>query len=143
MDGFFIFFSLMLHLATFYIIFLLWKKNESTYQMKNTESADDVAVLLEQFSKEIKEENERLHDLIKKYADDKKVFKEDQPKKDSMNMEEEEAKPVPVEEQSSNVLDQQTNEVIQLANKGYNANEIAKMLNRGKGEIELLLKFYA
>ncbi|MBU8906986.1 DUF6115 domain-containing protein [Desertibacillus haloalkaliphilus] len=53
--------------------------------------------------------------------------------------------PIPTDDdyKSDDVFEQsETAKVLSLANQGYSANEIAKKLGMGKGEVELLLKFY-
>jgi hypothetical protein len=142
MSGFFIFVSLLLHVTAFYFLFILWKKTENQKGKENTSSTDEMIELLEHFSEEIKDENDRLHNLIKRYALDMQEIKEGYAKNSTEAPVLVDDKPSE-EEQDAKGQDQQTEEVLQLARKGYTANEIAKMLNRGKGEIELLLKFYA
>ncbi|MBY6036066.1 hypothetical protein KUV80_05360 [Fictibacillus nanhaiensis] len=141
MNGF-IFISVLLHVVSLYFIVVLWKKNEKINTIDQEFSLETLEELMELFSQEMREENERLQQLMIQLYDENKrmqtnstnqsfTSEADLPIDESISLEDKEVYP-----------EQKTNEVLLLAKKGYDATEIAKMLNRGKGEIELLLKFY-
>jgi hypothetical protein len=141
--------SLLLNVVCIYFIYLLWKKIDENH--KYTESTDHIEELLELFSQEMRYENEQLYKLI---SDLNSKNEQDRPDiQDKTNEkgteainnndinEENDEEDDEVHIESKKTPD--SNKVITLAKQGYNAEQIAKMMNRGKGEIELLLKFYA
>jgi hypothetical protein len=142
--------NLLLNIVCLYFIYLLWKKIDQNNMKNETESTENIEELLELFSQEMREENERLHRLITDFSgnyvhDDlishEKAFISDSDKVNVAEMieDENEGHNDFVESKKNS----ETENVIMLAKQGYNAEEIAKKINRGKGEIELLLKFYA
>jgi hypothetical protein len=144
-----IFISLLLNAVCIYFIYLLWKKIDDN--QKNAESTDHIEEMLELFSQEMRYENEQLYKLItdfsRKNEQDKREIHEKTNElgieaNNSMTLKKENNVQFDeVHNQSETKSD--TNKAINLAKQGYNAEQIAKMLNRGKGEVELLLKFYA
>jgi hypothetical protein len=143
-----IFFSLVINLVCFYFIYLLWKK---IAEIKvNKEPTENIEELLELFSQEMRHENDRLHKLISDFSS---KYEHDNSKSEKpIETGSEAIKTIAIEEINleeknddehvDSEINSATNQVILLAKQGYNAQQIAKMLNRGKGEIELLLKFY-
>lgn len=132
-----IFFSLLLNIICFYFLFRLWKKVHVRPMNQESYINEDVEELLELFSQEMKEENARLHEMIIQFS-----------KQNGLNAMQEVAEEVDknLAEEVKNLHDDENNDrnkVLLLARQGYNAEEIAKMLDRGKGEVQLLLKFYA
>jgi hypothetical protein len=144
-----IFISLLLNVVCIYFIYLLWKKIVENH--KSTESTDHIEELLELFSQEMRYENERLHKLISDFSskNEQDRYKiHEKPVEtgiEAINSIElnEENKEEDDEVHIESETKPDTHKVIILSKQGYNAEQIAKMLNRGKGEIELLLKFYA
>lgn len=144
-----IFISLLLNVVCIYFIYLLWKKIDENH--KAAESTDYIEDMLEHFSQEMRYENERLYKLIADFnskneqgrhnIDEKIIEKETEAIFTNALNDEENKEDDEVHIESKTTPD--TNQVIILAKQGYNAEQIAKMLNRGKGEVELLLKFYA
>jgi hypothetical protein len=132
--------SLFLNFICIYLIVQLWKKLQQISNVKNTaDASEDIEAILELFSQEMKEENENLRRLIldfTKNSSPKSTFGHDE----AINEDEEDQDDSDI---TNEVVETETAKVVQLAKQGHNAEEIAKMLNRGKGEIELLLKFYA
>ncbi|MGP4040271.1 DUF6115 domain-containing protein [Gracilibacillus sp. D59] len=145
--------SFIIHIVTFVIIRQLKVKQEAlvtiednvNQQVKNIE--DTLAVYLV----EIKEENEKF---VKQVED----FSGNNFENNSTSQEQKEVKqpvtelntskktkdyqPITNVEQVEDVVEQSsTAYVLHLHNKGYTVNEIAKKLDKGKTEIELLLKF--
>ncbi|MFE1244479.1 DUF6115 domain-containing protein [Fictibacillus sp. NPDC058756] len=139
-----IFISLVLNVVCIYFIYSLWKKIDENN--KNAESTDHIEELLELFSQEMRYENERLHKLISDFSSKNE---QDRHKIHEKTIETgiETINSITLNEENDEVhieseTKPDTQKVIILAKQGYNAEQIAKMLNRGKGEIELLLKFY-
>jgi hypothetical protein len=143
--------NLLLNFVCIYFIYLLWKKNDQKNSKDETESTENIAELLEIFSQEMREENERLHRLISDFSsnnDHNNVISQEKTfnsgsDKISFTETNEEENDVHNNDVVESKTNSETDNVIKLANQGYNAEEIAKKLKRGKGEIELLLKFYA
>ncbi|WNB90375.1 DUF6115 domain-containing protein [Bacillus sp. NEB1478] len=135
----FIFISILLHIASLYFIFILWKKGEQIKTSSlNGQEMQDIEILLEEFSVEMKDENEKLKQLILKYQYESNLKQNDETEPITNN-----------DSDSSSILqnekideDKDKKEVIILSKQGFSSTEIAKKLNRGKGEIELLLRFY-
>lgn len=135
-----VFLSLLLNVICLYAVINLRKKLQQQSDSNDTRISEEVEELLELFSEDMKLENERLHKMILK-------FTEEQQQKDHSTVINETSSVESEETQIDNTsledhLSKDTNEVLILAQEGYNAEEIAKMLQRGKGEVELLLKFY-
>lgn len=133
--------SIVLHFITFLILILLVKKMRSTLDYTQLEQQKrEIEDLLAFYSVELKEENERfLEQLLK--ANESEHFEE------LLNEDiEDENDQQTVKVKRKNVTEKTYEpsleaQVLQLHEQGYDAKEIAKMLNKGHGEIELLLKF--
>lgn len=135
-----IFISLLLNFVCIYFIYILWKKLQQSFQRDAGESFENIGELLELFSQEMREENDRLTQMILQYKNESQQGKRIEPELQSETTEPKDESLI-LEEKTSE--EPEMNEVLLLAQQGYTAVEIAKKLNRGKGEIELLLKFYA
>ncbi|MGM0803417.1 MAG: DUF6115 domain-containing protein [Bacillota bacterium] len=112
-----------------------FQKQSNSHDSKTNEEVEE---LLELFTEEMKIENERLHEMILKFTQKNHQQKD----LDESTIIESEETVTDLKESDDKHFSKETNEVLTLAQKGYNAEEIAKMLHRGKGEVELLLKFY-
>lgn len=128
----------MLNIVCLYLIFNLHNKFQKQSTSLDSRTSEEVEELLELFSEEMKIENERLHEMILKFTQ-KNNLQEDL---DEITIIESEETGTDLKESDDKHFSKETNEVLTLAQKGYNAEEIAKMLHRGKGEVELLIKFY-
>lgn len=126
-----------------FLVFNLHKKIQQKNISHDTKISEEVEELLELFSEEMKLENERLHDMIVKFSQ-KHQQQNDSTRIDEIPTSKVESVETQADSKASldNHISKETNEVLTLAQQGYNAEEIAKMLHRGKGEVELLLKFY-
>ncbi|WP_423417946.1 DUF6115 domain-containing protein [Fictibacillus nanhaiensis] len=133
-----VFISIMLNIVCLYLIFNLYNKFQKQSNAHDSKTSEEVEELLELFSEEMKIENERLHELILKFSQKNHQQKD----LDESTIIESEETGTDLQESDDKHFSNETNEVLTLAQKGYNAEEIAKMLHRGKGEVELLLKFY-
>jgi DNA-binding NarL/FixJ family response regulator len=128
----------MLNLVCLYLIFNLRNKFQKQSNSHDSKTSEEVEELLELFSEEMKIENERLYEMILKFTQKNHQQKD----LDEITIIESEETGTALQESEDKHFSKETNEVLTLAQKGYNAEEIAKMLHRGKGEVELLLKFY-
>ncbi len=128
----------MLNIVCLYLIFNLSNKFQKQSNSHDSKTNEEVEELLELFTEEMKIENERLHEMILKFTQKNHQQKD----LDESTIIESEETVTDLKESDDKHFSKETNEVLTLAQKGYNAEEIAKMLHRGKGEVELLLKFY-
>lgn len=128
----------MLNIVCLYLIFNLSNKFQKQSNSHDSKTSEEVEELLELFTEEMKIENERLHEMILKFTQKNHQQKD----LDESTIIESEETVTDLKESDDKHFSKETNEVLTLAQKGYNAEEIAKMLHRGKGEVELLLKFY-
>lgn len=163
--------SLILHAVTFlWIILLMQKMNEQKFKSEALDAnkvTREVEDLLVAYTEEMKENNEKLlNELLKQRNNDlmtdsseQRLEKnndhievvevveegiENQPEK-QLNRSERFADyepPVSDDEQAVFFEQSDTLKVLTLAKQGLTVTEIAKKLNIGKGEVELLLKFY-
>lgn len=113
------------------------------FEMQKRELED----LLAYYSVELKEENERFLKEILEQTNLQKNKKEQQEQKETLAIEENRTseKEEIVQEENPDETNAQPSlemQAIQLYEQGYDIKEIAKKLNKGHGEIELLLKFH-
>jgi ATP/maltotriose-dependent transcriptional regulator MalT len=161
-------FSLLLHIVTFYIIIVLFQRMNHLKSQPNVDTFTDLDGMLEAHLEAVRAENQTLIDSIDKsrvvypkpqqqkvetiVTTDKIEPKSvESPKietKPVAKKQKQEAPMVKVEEPVytppvENIVDQversSTAEVLHLHEKGYSSQEIAKKLNIGKGEVELML----
>ncbi len=150
-----IFFSFLIHGVTFIIIRQLKIKQDNmeqieinvNQQVKNME--DTLAIYLV----EIREENERFMKQIErvdlseqpkqvKNSDKENSSSEDPQSKNRKQQQVKEYQPISTIDSVEDVVESSsTASVLHMQEKGYTVDEIAKKLNKGKTEIELLLKF--
>lgn len=116
----------------------MYKEFQKQINGHDSKTSEEVEELLELFTEEMKIENERLHEMILKFTQKNHQQKD----LDESTIIEPDETGTDLKESEDKQFSNETNEVLTLAQKGYNAEEIAKMLHRGKGEVELLLKFY-
>ncbi|WP_058307788.1 DUF6115 domain-containing protein [Gracilibacillus massiliensis] len=146
--------SFMIHVITFIIIRQLKQRQDNietiednvNLQVKNLE--DTLAIYLI----ELKEENEHFMKQIERVDVPIQMTESKHPvneeiaiKSETMKEKGQEVKeyqPIsPVESQEDVVENSTTASILHLDAKGYTIDEIAKKLNKGKTEVELLLKF--
>ncbi|GAE24280.1 hypothetical protein JCM9140_193 [Halalkalibacter wakoensis JCM 9140] len=151
--------SLLLHAFTFLWILTLIKQQQARPSSKDEEKRkQEIEDLLISYTLEMKEENEKLLRQLSK--DHEKEMEKDKPVQTRTaetvmpsrvvnhkeQKEEDKYKDYlpPMVEDSKEVEFQQseTANIISLSRQGYSAEEIAQKLNLGKGEVELMLKFY-
>lgn len=134
--------SLILHFITFFILILIIKKMRTTFDYQQFEAQKrELEDLLAYYSIELKEENERfLNEILEKT---RLQEKEQQQEDDEIEIAETE-KMIKEKDHTVEINYQPSLEAqaLQLYQEGYDIKEIAKKLNKGHGEIELLLKFH-
>ncbi|NSL51157.1 coupling factor for flagellin transcription and translation [Calidifontibacillus erzurumensis] len=154
--------SLILHALAFYwiIILSIRLKKTTVYEEKQLELQKEIEELFQSYLNEMKEENKKLLAYLKKDDGTNKQVHLKQNRievqKDKLensvqkverttsinknNYNEENFVPPVIHQQDK--LDQSLeSQVVFLFDKGLKVEEIAKKLNKGKTEIELLLKF--
>ncbi|MFC0188870.1 DUF6115 domain-containing protein [Fictibacillus aquaticus] len=129
--------SFLLHVISLYFIFQL--RNERAESRKQlSRMTEDIEETLASFSADMMVENEKILESISKMNNDRQPSSEDIP--ETYYNEEEEIRISDNFPDGSLSADQER--IIQLANEGLDSTEIAKVMNKGKGEVDLLLKFY-
>ncbi|RWZ60465.1 coupling factor for flagellin transcription and translation [Halobacillus fulvus] len=104
-------------------------------ELRQKEIAHDIEGLFQSYLLEIKEENAKLANMANEpRTDSLEAAPLKETKKESY------VPPVP-EEEAPLYEPSLTSRILELKRKGYTIEEIARQLNRGKTEIELLLKF--
>ncbi|WP_078554636.1 DUF6115 domain-containing protein [Alkalihalobacterium alkalicellulosilyticum] len=167
MQSYFLVISFILHVFTILWIFTLFQKiNHSVNQTINEEKLKaEIEDLLVAYTAEMKEENEKLLKVINQNVTPKRITKlepfeqneierttpihkgleekVEEPKVERNEKEYDDYLPPVVEDQQVDMYEQSdTAKVIALAKQGMSADDIAKKLNLGKGEVALMLKFY-
>lgn len=145
--------SFILHLITLAAIFQLLKKVQ---QMENMSNSDELTAALERSLEEIKAENDRLQTLMT----NQKVYSREQVKQDDQDntidepadekVPTNETQPVEKEDVDYLIGDAPgykveaslESRVMQLYAKGLTIEEIAKTLDCGKTEAELITRLY-
>lgn len=140
--------SFILHAVTLLAVYQLFQQLEKTKQDKN----DELETMLLDFMQEIKAENEQLIEISKQkmtsatttnasFINEKKV---NQPTSEPFQQTEQENDAFDISslvEQYDEVTElSEEGKVLQLQEKGFSTEDIARKLNRGKTEIELILK---
>ncbi|WP_062197882.1 DUF6115 domain-containing protein [Massilibacterium senegalense] len=138
--------SFVLHFVAFFFMVILYQKvyaKEDTLQNMKKEK-QEIEDLLIAYMEEMKEENRQLKEWIhqehlvkneikEQSKESKKETKEDQTIKKQMVL--------PVDNVQDIYDFSPSMQAITLANQGLSIEEIAKKMKKGKGEVELLLKF--
>ncbi|OIJ17862.1 hypothetical protein BKP45_20085 [Anaerobacillus alkalidiazotrophicus] len=162
--------SFLLHFVSFYLIIVLIQKTNSKKGLTETNELEtikrEIEDLLISYTTEMKEENEKLlsdierkrktkgvSELTIKSNYDKDGLHVNFNKKNSAPLiqknvlqkviEKDDAFTPPLVSVNEDSLEQSnTAKVLSYAKQGYTSKEIAKKLNMGDGEVELLLKFH-
>lgn len=157
MVSFLLIISFLLHLITLTAIFQLLKKIQ---KLEDNTNSIDVVVAMEQTLEEIKEENNRFERLLKERAKKPQVTTRETENKHAANRQdtpsERELKINPEKEQNGDediahligenlgyeVEASLESRVLQLYEEGRTIETIAKTLDCGKTEAELIIKMY-
>jgi Alpha-(1,6)-fucosyltransferase N- and catalytic domains len=122
--------SLLLNTLCLFLVAVLWMKLKTTaagaFDDGETQELEEMLLA---FVSEMKEQNEEIRELLYETKQDgqEQDVKSSDKKADGHDDQEEE----------ENILHQK---VLTYAKKGYTAEEITKKLERGKGEVGLILK---
>lgn len=136
--------SFLLHLISLFAIYQLYQ----LIKRQEKQDASEIAELFESYLQEIKYENEQLTErLLATHSEDEPQKEvEAQPKSEKQKDEHVEAKDLEIELPDLNVEDQVEasleSQVLQLNDQGFSLEQIARKLNRGKTEVELIVKLY-
>ena len=157
--------SLILHGVTFIFLFLLYQKLQENKERENVieQKEKEIDELFHNYLVEIKEENQKFTEQINKMKkqQDKQRTQQQQSKESVIEKEDStefEAEPFFTKENFPDELDyeplipQEEHEpvyeltmesrVMHLYDQGYSADQIAKQLNVGVTEIELMIKIH-
>lgn len=160
--GIFMLISLLFHLITVFALIVLYQR----YALLKAELGpftEDLQDKLEKFVKRIEEENEAFYQLLVDYIKEKETtgkgeekgkvnfpttenespspFLDAEEREEGINIEERELKQdeLPLVPKAADPFLQQ---VISLYQQGYSPQEIGRQLNKGVGEIQLMLNLY-
>ncbi|GAK07550.1 DUF6115 domain-containing protein [Geomicrobium sp. JCM 19038] len=116
--------SLFLHLITIaVIIYLVYTKPKG----HTREDVDEIEQLLIRYTNKMKEDNKHVLRVIQNKPSFEEVLQEVTPNYDK-------------QPEEGVISDSKEAKIVQLANEGYKAEYIAKQLEMGTGEVQLLLK---
>ena len=150
-------FSLLLHFVTFYIIIVLIQRMNHLRSMTGEDALKDIDKILQSHLDAIRAENQALIEDIDKNKS-KSHFPKPFRRPDTFDMDTP-VKEKPIVKEKSEILDRKkapqytppiekvvdqvkqtdTAQVLHLYEKGLSSQDIAKKLNIGKGEVELML----
>ncbi|MGG1686923.1 DUF6115 domain-containing protein [Pseudalkalibacillus sp. NRS-1564] len=136
----FIFISIALHLVSFLCIVLLFLK-----QTKSSDVSEEIATGMEVYIEQLEEENDRLMTEVKSYVDkrenqlDTRLRVLEHGKTVSPEVEEQ-MKPVIIQHPSAN--NERNQKALQLHSQGFSVTDIARILNCGVGEVELIVNIH-
>ncbi|MDP4551485.1 hypothetical protein Q9251_11385 [Alkalihalobacillus macyae] len=153
----FIFISIALHLVSFLCIVLLYLK-----QSKSSEVREEVATSMEEYIEQLEQENDRLMTQVKTFVEKREnqldirlrvleqngnsvkpqpeLQKSELPKQEKSIQPPEPKNPIVIQHPSSK--NERNQKAIQLYQQGFAANDIARLLNCGTGEVELIVNMH-
>ncbi len=157
MTGFLLGISFLIHIITLLSIIILWKKFQATDDIDVKKAKQEMEDILLAYTTEMKEEN----DAFLKELQQVTLTKEPQTSKQKRDLHnpddserlKETSDPIrsqdvhepytpPLDDTKETFGPSLLSQVLSLKDKGYSIEEIAKKVDKGKGEIELLIKFY-
>ncbi|WP_257350022.1 DUF6115 domain-containing protein [Pseudalkalibacillus decolorationis] len=159
MIGFLFAISFILHLLTLMVILIVWRRLDSSDKQEIEKIKVEMEDVLLAYTTEMKEENEDFLNQLRSeresqkneevendlWADDSEgtIMEDDNRSalKGAVN-EDLESYSTPTIEDREQFGPSLTSQVLSMYEKGQSIEEIAKVMNKGKGEIELLIKFY-
>ncbi|UTR10841.1 hypothetical protein MM300_00440 [Evansella sp. LMS18] len=154
--------SFLLHLVCFYFIILLYQRLKHQEPFDKEKTLNEMEEMLLAYTTEMKENNEKIARIVSRKLNSQSAGPKPEDRStdagpDDYGREQEgpegeilafhaEQKeytpPLPDEEKAVSVDTSPQSRVLSLHNEGYTINEIARKLNMGTGEVELLIKFY-
>ncbi|MGR9050127.1 hypothetical protein ACQ4XT_15985 [Halobacillus faecis] len=154
MTVFLLIFSFIIDGVLLFALFIMMKKVRRTeeLELRQKQVASEIEDLFSSYLMEIKEENKRMERLVMKnshHSGFHNVNVEDRNEAESSHTEREvianEASPTytpPELNEKESYQPSFYSQVFELKEKGYSIEEIAKKMDKGKTEIELLFKFH-
>lgn len=148
MTSFLLLLSFLIHLILFISLYHLYER----IKRDKDEQAEQIKEMLANFMNDIRHENNKLEQKIhesklKQHINNEytpptpKDLKDEQQSKGEIESTTPYAKPKRQQKQVEDVIETTLEgQVLQLAHEGKSIDEIAKQLNRGKTEVELLIK---
>lgn len=146
--GFLLAVSFILHFIAFFFMIILYQKinqkEEVVQQIVNEKK--EIEDLLIAYIEEMKAENQELKEwmnqsIVPHTFEKDQSFKKQMTETNPSSKEENECM-LPIDEIEDIYDFSPAMQAISLANQGLSIEEIAKKMNKGQGEVELLLKFH-
>ncbi|MFD2925549.1 DUF6115 domain-containing protein [Halobacillus naozhouensis] len=137
--------SFILHGILILIIMVLFKKVKQAeeLELRQKQVASEIEEVFNQYLMEIKEENEKMDTWLNHTSTSEADHRPQEPTKTEKPEEqndEDYSPPLPVQEEAEYVPSLPSR-VMTMYNSGMDMEEIARELNLGKTEVELLVKF--
>ncbi|WP_408010991.1 DUF6115 domain-containing protein [Pseudalkalibacillus sp. A8] len=158
MTGFLLGISFIIHIITILSIIIVWKRSGAAEQQDLKAMKSEMEDILIAYTTEMKEENDAfLKELAslqhKKPAgnhyNDRQIdatlekSKKNLQTRDVTDLENEDASySPPIIEAKETFGASLSSQILAMQRQGYSLDEIAKKVNKGKGEVVLMLKFY-
>ncbi|MBN9652874.1 hypothetical protein J0K78_01255 [Halobacillus sp. GSS1] len=155
MTGFLLIFSFIIDGVLLFSLFIIMKKVRRTeeLELRQKQVAAEIEDLFTSYLMEIKEENKRMESLVRKNRHSSAFHDsqtEDEGERGKIHLDKEDITKnqtsstytPPKLEETESYKPSFHSQVLDLKEKGYSIEEIAKMMDKGKTEIELLLKFH-
>ncbi|MEC3886057.1 hypothetical protein VKA52_20225 [Halobacillus sp. HZG1] len=155
MTGFLLIFSFIIDGVLLFSLFIIMKKVRRTeeLELRQKQVAAEIEDLFTSYLMEIKEENKRMESLVRKNSHssdfhDSQTEDRGEREKNHLDKEVITKKQIsstytpPELEETESYQPSFHSQVLDLKEKGYSIEEIAKIMDKGKTEIELLLKFH-
>ncbi|MEK3908347.1 DUF6115 domain-containing protein [Oceanobacillus sp. FSL W7-1309] len=137
MVSFLIIISFLLHFITFIAIYMFFKQLQNV----KTQDLNEVIALFDTYLQEVKAENNRLQQLLedRNKKTDQTHTKQEEPETEEY----EKSHDIPIpDDVGDTVVASLESRVLQLHNRGVPVDEIAKELNCGKTEAEIIIKLH-
>ncbi|MCF6410595.1 DUF6115 domain-containing protein [Pseudalkalibacillus salsuginis] len=155
MTGLLLGISFIIHIITLLSIIIVWKRSGAAEQEDFRAMKSEMEDILIAYTAEMKEENEVFLKELASLQKEKPVG--DRDNKENAATEKPEKKGIteptaaeqreisyspPVSEEKETFGASVSSQILSMQKQGYSLDEIAKKVNKGKGEVELMLKFY-
>ncbi|WP_261132874.1 DUF6115 domain-containing protein [Bacillus sp. Marseille-Q3570] len=159
MTAFLLGISFIIHVITLLSLIIIWKRSGAADHQDLKAAKKEMEDILLAYTTEMKEENEAflkelasLDDRRKTDRNQRDINGDEIPReKRPMNQkasdeiiqdEEDKIYSPPINEEKETFGVSLGSQIISLHNNGYSLDEIAKKVNKGKGEVELMIKFH-
>ncbi|WP_339227733.1 hypothetical protein NSQ77_19475 [Oceanobacillus sp. FSL K6-2867] len=129
--------SFLLHFIAFFAIYMLFQQLQNVKK----QDMDEIIKLFDTYLQEVKAENNRLQRVLRDNEKTNENSNMGQARTEADTMEEPEIFPIP-EDAGDTVEASLESRVLQLHNQGVPVGEIARKLNCGKTEAEIIIKLH-